>query len=199
MAKPVVVVTGVSGNLGSRLLPLLQSFSVIGVDISPPQTDFELQFEQLDLGQESSTRTLYELLRDTHPFAVVHLAFVIDPVRSGVLDVDRMWQINVAGTARVMEAVTEVNRTADIGIRQFIFPSSVSVYGSDLAAPATEDASFDAHTLPYAIHKKESDEVVQQRCTALRGCSVYILRPHIFAGASVENYLMGAFRGTPNG
>jgi nucleoside-diphosphate-sugar epimerase len=33
----------------------------------------------------------------------------------------------------------------------------------------------------------------------LRGCSVYILRPHIFAGASVDNYLMGAFRGTPNG
>jgi nucleoside-diphosphate-sugar epimerase len=40
---------------------------------------------------------------------------------------------------------------------------------------------------------------VQQRSPALRGCSVYILRPHIFAGASVENYLMGAFRGTPNG
>jgi len=199
MAKPVVVVTGVSGNLGSRLLPLLQSFSVIGVDVSPPQTDSELQFENLDLGQESSTRTLYELLRDTHPFAVVHLAFVIDPVRSGVLEVEHMWQINVAGTARVMEAVTEVNRTADNGVKQFIFPSSVSVYGSDLLTPATEESSFGAHTLPYAIHKKESDEVVQQRCTALRGCSVYILRPHIFAGASVENYLMGAFRGTPNG
>jgi nucleoside-diphosphate-sugar epimerase len=199
MAKPVVVVTGVSGNLGSRLLPLLRSFSVIGVDIAPPHTDSELQFESLDLGQESSTRTLYELLRDTHPFAVVHLAFVIDPVRTGVLDVDRMWQINVAGTARVMEAVTEVNRTADMGIQQFIFPSSVSVYGPDLPAPATEESEFGAHTLPYAIHKKESDEVVQQRCTALRGCSVYILRPHIFAGATVENYLMGAFRGTPNG
>jgi nucleoside-diphosphate-sugar epimerase len=53
--------------------------------------------------------------------------------------------------------------------------------------------------LPYAIHKKQSDEVVQHRSTALRGCSVYILRPHIFAGASVENYLLGAFRGTPNG
>jgi len=199
MAKPVVVVTGVSGNLGSRLLPLLRSFSVIGVDVAPPRTDSELQFESLDLAQESSTRALYELMRDTHPYAVVHLAFVIDPVRSGVLDVDRMWQINVAGTARVMEAVTEVNRTADSGIKQFIFPSSVSVYGPDLPAPATEDSPFGAHTLPYAIHKKESDEVVQQRCTALRGCSVYILRPHIFAGASVENYLMGAFRGTPNG
>ena len=199
MAKPVVVVTGVSGNLGSRLLPLLGSFSVVGVDVSPPRTDSELQFESLDLGQESSTRVLYELLRDTQPFAVVHLAFVIDPVRTGVLDVDRMWQINVAGTARVMEAVTEANRTAEEGIKQFIFPSSVSAYGSDLAAPATEDSPLAAHTLPYAIHKKESDEVVQQRCTALRGCSVYILRPHIFAGATVQNYLMGAFRGTPIG
>lgn len=199
MAKPLVVMTGVSGNLGSRLLPLLSSFSVIGVDVAPPQTTPELQFEELDLGVEASTRKLYELLRDTRPFAVVHLAFVIDPVRTGVLDVDRMWHINVAGTARVMEAITEVNRTADDGIKQFIFPSSVSVYGPSLPSPATEESAFGAHTLPYAIHKKESDAVVQQRCTALRGCSVYILRPHIFAGASVENYLMGAFRGSPNG
>lgn len=199
MAKPVVVVTGVSGNLGSRLLPLLGSFSVIGVDINPPQTDSELQFERLDLGQESSTRVLYELLRDTHPYAVVHLAFVIDPVRTGVLEVERMWQINVAGTARVMEAITEANRTTDDGVKQFIFPSSVSVYGPNLPAPATEDSALAAHTLPYAVHKKQSDEVVQTRSHALRGCSVYILRPHIFAGASVDNYLMGAFRGTPNG
>jgi len=199
MAKPVVVVTGVSGNLGTRLLPLLGSFSVIGVDVIPPPTGSELQFESLDLGLESSTRTLYELLRDTHVYAVVHLAFVIDPVRAGVLDLDRMWQINVAGTARVMEAITEVNRAADNGVKQFIFPSSVSVYGPDFPRPATEESPLAAHTLPYAIHKKESDEVVQQRSTALRGSSVYILRPHIFAGASVENYLMGAFRGTPNG
>jgi nucleoside-diphosphate-sugar epimerase len=37
--KPVVVVTGISGNLGTRLLPMLGSFSVIGVDVSPPQSD----------------------------------------------------------------------------------------------------------------------------------------------------------------
>jgi nucleoside-diphosphate-sugar epimerase len=197
--KPVVVVTGISGNLGSRLMPMLGSFSVIGVDVTPPQTDLPLKFERLDLGEESSTRALYEILRDSRPAAVVHLAFVIDPVRSGVLDTERMWQINVAGTARVMEAITEANRTAESVIRQFIFPSSVSVYGSQLAAPATEQSPMAAHTLAYAIHKKQCDEVVQQRSPALRGCSVYILRPHIFAGATVENYLLGAFRGTPNG
>jgi nucleoside-diphosphate-sugar epimerase len=197
--KPVVVVTGIAGNLGSRLLPMLGDFSVIGVDVHPPQTDLPLQFERLDLGEESCTRTLYELLRDTRPVAVVHLAFVIDAVRSGVLDAERMWQINVAGTARVMEAITEANRTTDFGIKQFIFPGSVAAYGPNLPAPATEESAMAAHTLPYALHKKQSDEVVQQRSTALRGCSVYILRPHIFAGASVENYLLGAFRGTPNG
>jgi len=197
--KPVVVVTGIAGNLGSRLLPLLGDYSVIGVDLSPPQADFPQRFERLDLGDESSTRVLYELLRDTRPVSVIHLAFVIDPVRTGVLDAERMWQINVAGTARVMEAVTEANRTAESPIRQFIFPSSVSAYGPNLAGPATEDSVLAAHTLPYAIHKKQSDEVVQQRAPALRGCSVYILRPHIFVGATVENYLLGAFRGTPNG
>jgi nucleoside-diphosphate-sugar epimerase len=197
--KPVVVVTGIAGNLGARLLPMLEDFSVIGVDLVPPQTDAPLQFEKLDLGEESSTRPFYELLRDTRPVSVIHLAFVIDPVRSGVLDTERMWHINVTGTARVMEAVTEANRTSDSPIKRFIFPSSVSVYGPNLPAPATEDSVLAAHTLPYALHKKESDLVVQQRAPALRGCSVYILRPHIFAGASVENYLLGAFRGTPNG
>jgi len=199
MAKPVVVVTGVAGNLGSRLLPLLGRYSVIGVDMTPPRTDSEIQFEKMDLGEESSTRALYELLRDTRVYAVIHLAFVIDPVRTGVLDVQRMWQINVAGTARIMEAITEVNRTSEDGVKQFIFPSSVSAYGPDLKSAVTEESPLMAHTLPYAVHKKESDEVVRQRCAALRGCSVYVLRPHIFAGASVENYLMGAFRGTPNG
>jgi nucleoside-diphosphate-sugar epimerase len=197
--KPTVVVTGIAGNLGQRLLPLLEDFAVIGVDMRPPKTDRPIQFEQMDLGEEASCRQLYELMRDKKPQAIVHLAFVIDPQRTGVLDKDRMWQINVAGTARVMEAITEANRNIDDGVRQFIFPSSVSAYGSDLPGPVLEDYPLAGHTLAYAIHKRESDEVVQQRAPALRACSVYILRPHIYAGASVENYLMGAFRGTPNG
>src|SRR6202451_2540391 len=136
--KPVVVVTGISGNLGSRLMPMLGSFLVIGVDVTPPQTDLPLKFERLDLGEESSTRALYEILRDSRPAAVVHLAFVIDPVRSGVLDTERMWQINVGGRARVMEAITEANRTGGFCVRQVVFPSSVSVYGPNLPQPATE-------------------------------------------------------------
>jgi nucleoside-diphosphate-sugar epimerase len=198
-AKPTILVTGVSGNLGQRLLPHLTDFRVIGIDVVPPKTAQVERFVPLDLGREDSTRELHQLMREVQPVSVAHLAFVIDPQRTGILDVDRMWQINVAGTARVMEAITEANRIADTRIQQFIFPSSVSAYGPETPQAVSEDAPLGAHTLPYAVHKMESDLVVQQRAPALGGCGVFILRPHIFAGASVENYLMGAFRGTPNG
>src|SRR5271167_2629629 len=196
--KPSVLVTGVAGNLGLRLLPLLADYQVIGVDLNPPQTSHAVRFLRMDLGLEESCRELFLLLREARPVAVIHLAFVLDPVRTGVLDLDRMWQINVAGTARVMEAITEANRE-DAIVGRFIFPSSVSVYGSDLPEAVSEDHPLGAHTLPYAVHKMEADKVVQQRAPALRGCSAYMLRPHIFAGASVDNYMLGAFRGTPNG
>jgi len=195
---PAIVVTGIAGNLGIRLLPQLADFQVIGVDLKPPDTHLPVRFVQMDLGQEESCRQLFLLLRESHAVAVVHLAFVVDPVRSGVLDLDRMWHINVAGTARVMEAITEANREQVI-VQKFIFLSSVSAYGPDLPAPVTEDFPLAGHTLPYAIHKMEADKVVQQRAPSLRGCSAYTLRPHIFAGASVQNYQIGGFRGTPSG
>jgi nucleoside-diphosphate-sugar epimerase len=197
-ANPTVLVTGIAGNLGLRLLPELADYQIIGVDLNPPETRQPLRFVRMDLGLEESCRELFLLLRECRPVAVFHLAFVLDPVRTGVFDLERMWQINVAGTARVMEAITEANRD-DAIVGKFIFPSSVSAYGSDLSAPATEETPLAAHTLPYAIHKMESDKVVRQRAPALRGCSVYMLRPHIFTGASMENYIVGAFRGTPNG
>lgn len=197
-ARPTILITGIAGNLGMRLLPQLPDFSVAGVDMRPPASDGLARFEAVDLGKEASTVQLIQLLRESQASAVVHLAFVIDPVRTGVTEVERMWQINVAGTARVMEAISEVNRDTD-QVRRFVFLSSVSAYGSHLPGPVGEDYPLGGHTLPYAIHKRESDLVAQQRARELYDCRTYILRPHIYAGASVNNYLLGAFRGTPTG
>jgi len=196
-SQRTVLVTGVSGNLGTKLLPFLSDFQVVGVDVRPPQASLA-RFEQIDLGRETSCRELIDLLRATGAEAVVHLAFIVDRVQSGVLDLERMWQINVAGTARVLEAISVVNRSGG-EVRQFIFPSSVAAYGPETGGPVKEEAPLRAHTLPYAIHKRESDEVVRYRAESLGDCRTYILRPHIFTGASVQNYMVGVLRGTAYG
>ena len=171
-AIPSIIVTGISGNLGRRLLPMLTSrFRVVGVDFRPPVTDQPIRFEQMDLGEESSCLQLIQLFREVRPVAVVHLAFVM-----GVLDPDRMWKINVAGTARAMEAATEANRDWPM-IEKFIFVSSVSAYGPGLAPPATESSRLAARDYLYGVHKMEADLVVQQRAPAAdRKAAVAALR-----------------------
>jgi len=188
-----VIVTGISGNLGKRLLPLLGDFRVVGVDLQPPDTPQPLEFHAMNLGHEPSCRELTQLIRNSGARSVVHLAFVMDPLRVGPLDAERTWQINVAGTARVMEAISVVNRTGG-NVRQFIFTSSVAAYGPENSGAVMEDSALRGHTLPYAIHKRESDEVVRYRAESLGECRAYVLRPQIYAGSSVENYLMAALR-----
>ena len=202
--ESTVLVTGVAGNLGIRLLRELTEFDVFGLDVHPLRDESAVashpsfHFHSVDLGEEFSSRELIDLLRKTEAQSVVHLAFVIDPVCTGVLDVDRMWRINVAGTARVMEAVSVVNRTGGV-IKKFVYVSSVAAYGSDLPGLVSEDYPLAGHTLPYAIHKREADQVAQARTKSMGACSTYILRPHVFAGASMHNYLINMLRGTPYG
>jgi nucleoside-diphosphate-sugar epimerase len=196
--KPTVVLTGAAGNLGLRLLPLLARFSIVAIDMKEPATDLPVRFVRMDLGRDESRAQLIALLGESGAAAVVHLAFVIDPVRTGVFDRELMRRINVAGTARVLDAIAAVNRSGG-NVRQCVYPSSVSVYGPETPGPVTEDFPLGAHTLPYAIDKQEADALVQARAAELGACSTCILRPHIYAGASVQNYLIGVLRGTATG
>lgn len=196
--KSAVIVTGAAGNLGQRLLSLLGDLKVYAVDVAPPPASLCYHFERLDLADPASQAQLLRLIRDSHANAIVHLAFIIDPVRMGVLDVERMWQINVAGTGRVLDAIAEANASGS-HVRQFIYPSSVSAYGPETPGPVSEDFPLGAHTLTYAVHKVEAEKLLQSKSAGLGDCSTYILRPHIYAGASMQNYLIGVLRGTPTG
>lgn len=200
--RPTILVTGIAGTLGLRLLPLLGDYRVAGVDLLPLAGWPGIVVHRLDLGHESSCIKLVQLLRESGAEAVVHLAAASNPVRNAirnavrnpVADLERTWQINVAGTARVMEAISEVNRHGG-KIGKFIHLSSVAVYGPEIAPMVREETPLKAHTLTYAVQKAEADGVVKVRAPSLGRCSTYLLRPQIFAGAGVKNYMANALRG----
>lgn len=194
-----ILITGISGNLGQRLVPLLTSHAVAGVDLHEPrQLPPGVEFIPLDLAEPSSAKLLEKLLRQREISVVYHLAFVIDPVRTGVTRSDRLWEANVGGTRRLLEAIAEVNRN-QTRVRLFVFPSSVSAYGPSLSEPVDEAAPLQAHTLPYAVHKQATDELCQKMHPQMNGCAVEILRPAVYAGATMDNFILRALRGHPSG
>ncbi len=77
--KPTVIVTGISGNLGQRLVPLLPEYSLVGVDVKPPTGSTIHRFVPLDLGKEDSTRELVLRLREFRPASVCTRGCLIYP------------------------------------------------------------------------------------------------------------------------
>src|SRR5262245_32118430 len=198
-AKPTVLITGISGSLGLRLVEQLEDFQVIGVDIRDlPSADRVFRSEKVDLGEECSCRQLLDLLGSYRPETVVHLAFVTDRLRSGVANAKTMWNINVVGTSRVIEAIAEHNRMVG-GVEKFVFSSSTAVYGPEPGKQVTEKSPLNAQSLDYALHQQEADRTVQDRAQSLRRCKTYILRPHPYAGAGAHNYHLEGLRGLPSG
>jgi nucleoside-diphosphate-sugar epimerase len=194
--RPTILVTGISGSLGQRLRPLLSEFHVVGADLSPMPEYPEITVHPLNLGHESSCVALVKLLRECGAEAVLPLAFAGE--LHGATDRNRTWQVNVAGTARVMEAIAEVNRHGG-KIRKFIYSGSAAAYGPETPALIDEDAPLRAHSLHHATQKAEADGVVRFRAGNMGLCSTYLLRPHTFAGATVQNYMLDALRGRASG
>jgi nucleoside-diphosphate-sugar epimerase len=197
-SRPAVIVTGAGSELAAHILPFLAEYEVIGLDLEPPAVNSLRQFISFDLSKEESCGELTALIHEIKPVGIVHLAFAKDVSESKNYDADRMWHINVAGTARVMEAITEANRDVHI-VEKFMYVGNAFVYGPELNVPATEDARLAAEDLIFAQQQVEADQVVQQRAPSLRGCSVFMLRPQVLTGAGLHNYLIDTLRGVPEG
>jgi len=194
-----VLVTGISGNLGRRLAPLLEGYEVISADLFPPPAGVRAgEFHSMDLSTPEGRESLARLIAASKVDGVLHLAFVVDQVRTGILDRERMRQTNVEGTRRVLESVAEANR-GGTQVRLLVYLSSVSAYGTGQPALIREGAPLTAHTLPYAIDKRETDLLCQQMFKRLGGAALYIFRPHIYAGAGIQNWLIDGVCGRASG
>lgn len=175
-----VAVTGANGLIGRAVVQsLLETNSVdevVAIDLEPPGEPSGAIFRAADVTDRSS---LLDALAGVD--VVVHLAARFDTGR----DVDRMHAVNVGGT----KLVAEVAR--DLGARKLIVPSSASAYGAhpDNPLPLPEEHPLRANPgLPYAEHKREIDQWLQDWAHDRDNMVVTILRPAIVTGAGADNF-----------
>ncbi len=134
------------------------------------------------------------LAQDTH--SIIHLAGLAG-VRPSFADPGRYADVNVAGTANVLEAAQRA------GHGSFVFASSSSVYGNATPLPAQEDAPAIVPESPYAASKRSAELVVSamlrktpaMRCAALRFFTVY--GPRQRPEMAITTFLRAILAGKP--
>lgn len=166
-----VAVTGGCGYIGAVLVPKLLAVGhqvrVIdamwfGRNLEPHQN---LEVIEYDLrGGEANVAGVD---------AVIHLAAVAnDPC--GDLDAKLTWEVNALATARLLQ------RCVEVGVSQFVFASSASIYGIKDNRPVREDESF-APVSDYNKTKLVGERVVWSFRDEMR---VQIVRPATVCGVS---------------
>jgi UDP-glucose 4-epimerase len=126
-----IAVTGASGVVGQRLLPVLAAdpsvTRLVGLDMRPPRRRVrDLEFHLVDVARSE----LKPLLEGVD--VLVHLATVVDPIPDEAV----MARVNVDGTRRALDAA------AAVGTRRVVRVSSATVYGAwaNNPVPLTEDS-----------------------------------------------------------
>jgi UDP-glucose 4-epimerase len=184
------LITGGSGYIGGRLIDLLtqrDDTEVINLDLRPPAVPRpRTRFVRMDV-RDRGMRSLFESER---PAAVVHLAFVLNPIR----DEHKMYDIDVNGTQNVLEAAAEA------GVEQLLVASSTTAYGAfpDNPVPLTEE--HPVRGLPgyeYARDKTEIDRQCQLWAAQHPDRVMTIVRPTIVFGPNVDNYIIRSWSNSP--
>jgi UDP-glucose 4-epimerase len=178
------VITGGSGYIGTRLTELLlerdETERVVNLDVRAPEVPWpRTSFVQGDVRDRAAVRNLLEVER---PDALVHLAFLLDPIH----DEARMYDIDVNGTQAVLEAASAA------GTEQVLVTSSASAYGAfpENPVPIAEDHPVRGQPdFSYARDKAEADRVCQLWAADHPDRVMTIVRPTIVFGPNVDNYI----------
>jgi UDP-glucose 4-epimerase len=156
-AKPLAVVTGGAGFIGSHMVDLLVSegFRVHIVDNLAGGRLQNLRQHENDPEVVVDERDIRSLAPDDASFAgaryVFHFAGVGDIVPSIERPIDYM-STNVMGTVYVLEAARHA------GAKKFVYAASSSCYGL-APVPTTEDAPI-VPEYPYALSKYQGEQAV---------------------------------------
>lgn len=183
------MITGASGNVGTGLIRALAADSpdheVVGLCRRPPRAVApydSVRWQSCDLAADDAPDVLDEVMRGAD--AVVHLAWMFQPVRDGT----RLQRTNFKGTS----AVLAVARRA--GVPQVVHCSSIAAYAPTSAAPVTEQAATTG--IPFSSYgegKSEAESMVARFAADNPDIAVATIRPTLVAQAGASASFLALF------
>ena len=174
-----VAITGAAGYLGGRLARELcndpRIERVLGYDVQTPTFKHpKFVFDEIDVRNPALEA------RFSGIDALVHLAFIMDPIK----DESMMRDVNVHGSHNVFHCAGRA------GVRKIIYTSSAVAYGAhpDNDVPLTEDSPLRANLdFSYAAHKLEVEYVVREFRDEFRDVTMTVFRPEMVLGPHVDS------------
>lgn len=188
-----ILVTGSSGFLGAAVAARLTSegHEVLGFDPAPPMPGARHRHCAEDL---SDAEGLLVQLREFQPEIVIHAGGVSGPM---VLadQPGRIMAINVRGSLNLLDA------SMAVGVRRFVFCSSISAVGEFVEGPLPDDPPLRPNTT-YGASKAAVDQVLgglHGRCAmqivSLRFTTIY--GPGRLTAIPLGDIVAAAASGTP--
>ena len=185
----VVAVTGVSGLIGQRLLPLLEAIPgverIIGIDVKEPSRRVNLlEMHLVDV----TTSLVTPLLEGVD--TLIHLASVVGPIQDAAV----ARSVNIDGTRRVLAAATEA------GVTRILRASTAAVYGAWAANPIPLTESAMLRTNPGyepANEDAECERLIGDWQLANPATTVTCLRVAPVVGAGARGVFARAAVGRP--
>ena len=195
-----ILVTGGTGYIGSHtVLELLENdHEVVVIDnLSNSSTESIKRVEKLTnkkvpvhIFDISDKAALQKVFTDNHFDAVIHFAG-FKAVDESVADPLLYYRNNLFSTIVLCEVMAEHN------VRQLVFSSSCTVYGSPKNVPVTEKSDIHA-TNPYGQTKVISEQILQDLALTRTGWQISLLRYFNPVGAHKSGDIGEDPNGTPN-
>lgn len=178
-----IAIVGGSGFYGHALIRELRETHphavILALDVAEPRdTGKPDEFKKLDVRSPELCEALLEFKPDT----IIHLAFIVDPIR----DDDFMHDVNVNGTKNVFEAVKQIQPA------RFLLSSSATAYGAwpDNPVPLVEDSELRGRVeYRYSHDKVAIEKLLVEFSEANPAICVSWTRPAIIYEEGVNNYL----------
>lgn len=138
-----ILITGAGGQIGADLITAFVAggHQVIATDLKPRLTTPEVTWRALDVVDGAQVD---RVLAEERPEVVYHLAAILSA--TGEKNPALAYAVNQTGTWNALEACRAH------GVRQFIFTSSIAVYGPGLPDPTPDDVGLHPTTM-YGVTK----------------------------------------------